>query len=277
MPSWWFVARIKEFYKYKGADKEIKYKYEPSLINSNFKERVDEITELYFKIYQKNSNGECDLNNHVERLIMGLIKKNNIEAEINTNDEQNIREVIRILNNLKILHNKYFVKNNNIELNFNTLPNIRDSLSKIYKIKSHDIDLKKQEQNFKNTLPDNLYSISEVTRLLIELLEQLNKDIDKHVEEYDQYYKKNPIRNWLKCPKFRKWNYNKYIENDIRSFINRVEIKFSDIEKEKTILDLVIDKNLISSLTLNGPNKQHLQNQAIINLKKMYTNYRKKN
>lgn len=278
MSNWWIVARIKEFFKYKGQKKEFKFKYEPTLIDNEFKDRVEEITLIYYRIYQKNGNNECEFSLDVERLIMGLIRKYNIEAEINTNENDNIIEVIKILKNLKTMHHKYFVKNDNLTIEEETTKSINRSLNSINKISPHLINLKLNNDTFEESLPNTKFSISEITNLIIKLLEKLNTDIEKYIKDKDAYYKKYSIRNYFICPEFRKWNYEKYIEDDVRSFIKRVEIKLLDIEKEIPILDLVINKNLEKSLQTNNINiKKDLLNQSIINLKRMYVKYRKKN
>lgn len=275
--SWWFVARIKELFSYKRASTTTDYRYQPSLIKLEYKTRVEEITQLYFKLYQRNTNDECELSIDVERLLIGLIRKFNVESNIDSDNDENIRDIIIVLKNLEKVHFKYFVKDNcdNINLNNSTIEDINLSLRMISRIQPYRIDLKLRE-NFEDTLSDSKYSISEVTNLMIKLLEKLNNDVENYITEQEVYYNNYPWRNTLRCPKFRKWNYNKYVEEEIRSFIRRVEIKLLDIQAENTRFDTVINQNLEKSLEA-GNNKTHLRKQAVINLKRLYTNYRKKN
>lgn len=275
--SWWFVARVKEFFSYKRASTTTDYRYQHSLIKLEYKTRVEEITQLYFKLYQRNTNDECELSIDVERLLIGLIRKFNIESYIDSDNDEKIKDIIIVLKNLEKLHFKYFVKDNcdNINLDNSTIENINLSLRMISRIQPYNIDLKLKE-NFEDTLSNSKYSISEVTNLMIKLLEKLNTDVENYITQQEQYYYNNPWRNILRCPKFRKWNYNKYVEEEIRSFIRRVEIKLLEIQSENTRFDTVINENLEKSLEA-GNNKTHLRKQAVINLKRLYTNYRKKN
>lgn len=285
MSSWYIVARLKEYFKYKGQKKEIKYKYQKTLIEESFKDELQEITHLYFKIFQLNRNEDCKLSTDVKRLIIGPIKTHNIIPLIETNIDQEIQNVIKYLNNLEIIHNKYFVRNNHndISLSMNDLSNkkieiimnIEESLIQINKVSLYNIDLTKEPQILRQTLSNNIYSFSEITMILIKFLELLKKEINDYVEEKDKYYKKYPKWNYFKCPKFRKWNYQQFIENEIVYFKNITEIKFSQIEKESNILNLIIDKNLQNALQTPEPNiKKNFCNQAVINLKTMYADYR---
>lgn len=287
MSRWFIVAKLKEYFKYKGQKREIKYKYQPTLIEESFKDDLEEITQLYFKIFQLNRNDDCELSTDVKRLIIGPIKTYNIIPLIETNIDQEIQNVINYLYNLEIIHNKYFVINNHNDIHLSIddlskkkseiIMNIKQSLTQINKVSSYKIDLTKEPQILRQTLSNNIYSFSEITMILIKLLELLKKEINDYVEEKDKYYKKYPKWNYFKCPKFRKWNYQQFIDNQIGYFKNFIEIKFSQIEKERKTINIIIDLNLQNALQTPDPNiKKNFCNQAVINLKTMYADYRNK-
>ena len=108
------------------------------------------------------------------------------------------------------------------------------------------------------------------------MLRELKSDVEKYRNDKDSYYKRYPIRNCLKSPNYRKWNYNRFIYNELDHFSDILQIKDGDVIKEKNKFNTIVNDNLGQSFNVEAQRKLHLYNQSTVNLKSLYTSFRRK-
>jgi hypothetical protein len=291
------ISSVKETVYYKNTN-EKNYKYDESFIDEELVNYRDLILELYRIIYQNDRYNNCNLTRYVEILIIGLIRVFQIIQKVASNEDQEVNRVISIIKNLEILNNKYFSRNENLDLinkvkdtlKLEGSPNkwkdvknntfyeiekqIRDTIKNIEIIEPDSIDLNLVD--FEPNIKDIGLSIYEISKIISKMLITLKEITIKKCEEDQKYYKKNPIKSCLKSAEYRKWNYDKFMEGDVTSAKTLVDTKMNDLVVARNLFKTIIETNLQNSFTnpRNIQRKNHLQSQAIVNLRYLYPNYR---
>lgn len=291
------ISSVKETVYYKNTN-EKNYKYDESFIDEELVNYRDLILELYRIIYQNDRYHNCNLTRYVEILIIGLIRVFQIIQKVASNEDQEVNRAISIIKNLEILNNKYFSRNENTHLinrvkdtlKLEGSPNkwkdvknntfyeiekqIRDTIKNIEIIEPDSIDLNLVD--FEPNIKDIGLSIYEISKIISKMLITLKEITIKKCEEDQKYYKKNPIKSCLKSAEYRKWNYDKFMEGDVTSAKTLIDTKMNDLVVAKNLFKTIIETNLQNSFTnpRNIQRKNHLQSQAIVNLRYLYPNYR---
>ena len=157
-----FTTRFVETFTY-NDDSEDNYVYKSCLIESDFKNRIKKLMNIYNIIFQENQKGECKLTYLVTRLIIGSTTKHNIIPLIETHDEDNIKNCLKFVKNLKYLNNKYFTGLSQSNITTKTSEEIENSLHQLSDIDDTSINLDLEEGAFQNSLPNVDLSIIEIT------------------------------------------------------------------------------------------------------------------
>ncbi len=199
--------------------------YNSNYIKKNIIKRYKSFSEIYKILYQiTGGNNDCRISQWVNLLITQPIQTY-VVVNLKKNEIEGYQEAG---NNLTVVINNFKVIFSSSELNFSV----------------NDIDI--TEEQFRDYITalnnaitarghgNGIVSKESIKYSHRQLLCILKKDVEKFLKEVSDYAKSYKYSNgFYKLFVNTEWiidNYNKFVENEIRNFINQIDLKIREIE-----------------------------------------------
>lgn len=245
--------------------------YNSNYIEKGFIKRYKSFSEIYKILYQiTGGNNDCRVSQWVNLLITQPIQTY-VVVNLKKNETDGYREAG---NNLTTIINNFKVIFSSSELNFyvNDI-NITEEQFRDYITALNNAITARGYGN--GIVPKDSIRYSHRQLLCI-----LKKDVEKFLKEVSDYSKSYKHSNgFYKLFVNTEWridNYNKFIENEIRNFINQIDLKIREVE---SALEHFQNASNDIQLEINDADRQHKSREGVImsSLGFIFRDYRVKN